>query len=114
MQHHRKFFLELQSPLQLPFVCELLREIQCRDYGKEDIPHCRRKLVTFLPGFPLVVVNRPLNYHNFEAAVNVVELVENDYLLLLPLVNPFRGRVVQTMDLGCLVHTNLRVLPSML
>ena len=113
MQHHKKILLELRRLLELLFVRKSLREIRCRDYGEEDIPRCRKKLMTFHPGFPLVVVNCSLRCHNLEAAVNVVELLKKDHLLLPP-INPFRSEVVQTMDLGCLVHSNLRVLPSTL
>ena len=93
MQHYKKLILELRRPLQLSFICESLCKIQCRDYGEEDIPRCGRNIVIALLGFPLVVVNHPFNCHNFEAAVNVVELLEDDHLLLPP-VNPFHGRVV--------------------
>ena len=60
--------------------------------------------------FPLLVVYRPISYDNFENAVNVVQFLKDDHFLL-PTVNPFRSRVVQIMNLGCLMHGHLRIQP---
>ena len=106
IQHLRELVLELTCTLQLPFIYEVLGKIGCQNFTKLNIPRRGRHIVMLLSGPPFFIVHCPICSDELQSAVQIIQFLQDNHLLFST-INRFCGKVVDTMQLQCVVHGHL-------